>query len=608
MGDGGATSASWTTTIDNVLTGNGLNKTGTGTLVLNGANTYTQDTRLSAGTLSVSSDANLGAASSGLDFQGGTLRVTGTAMQGTPRMITWGAAGGGFDIADAGNTFSVSQTLSGSGGLTNWAPARWRFCQTMTTPASPGSPAARCNSATGLVRQHRRRRHRPGRRHPGLQPLRLADLRRHAVRRRRAAQTGPRHPDPDRQQYLTGVTRIDRGTLQIGNRGNTGSLTGDIVNNGELLFRRSDNWTYAGSLSGSGATKVLGDSTLTLLGNSSAYTGTLTVYPDSALQVEGKLGGTVETSVRTVLSGTGTLNNVVLTSGMLAPGNAARPMGTMKLRGDLSFGQYASYRVAASPDGQHSSVQVGGKATLAGSVVHVGANGSYAPSTTYTILTADGGVQNRFGKVSSNLAFLNPTLAYDDHRVDLVIKTKEVPTDDGGTRPIEFADAGNTSNQRAVARALQSRQGQPAVPPRHEPAQRAPAGAFDGLSGETHSTSATMLQGAANTFVQVPMTRLRANLNAGMLPGVPTAQLGLGDAATLPQAAAQPLWAQVFGNWGTMRGDGNAAKTTKPTAASPSAATMPSAAAGAWAARWATPTAAAAPASAAPAPRPTATA
>ena len=77
---------------------------------------------------------------------------------------------------------------------------------------------------------------------------------------------------------LTGVTRIDGGTLQIGNRGNTGSLTGDIVNNGELLFRRSDNWTYAGSLSGSGATGILGDSTLTLLGNSSAYTGTLRLF------------------------------------------------------------------------------------------------------------------------------------------------------------------------------------------------------------------------------------------------------------------------------------------------------------------------------------------
>ena len=117
VGDGGATSASWTTTIDNVLTGNGLNKTGAGTLVLNGANTYTQGTRLSAGTLSVSTDANLGTAANGLDFQGGTLRVTGTAFQSTPRMITWGAAGGGFDIADAGNTYTVAQALSGAGGL-----------------------------------------------------------------------------------------------------------------------------------------------------------------------------------------------------------------------------------------------------------------------------------------------------------------------------------------------------------------------------------------------------------------------------------------------------------------------------------------------------------
>ena len=104
VGDGGATSASWTTTIDNVLTGNGLNKTGTGTLVLNGANT--QDTRLSAGTLSVSSDANLGAASS---FQGAH------AARHRHRHAH-DHLGGGFDIADAGNTFSVSQTLSGSGG------------------------------------------------------------------------------------------------------------------------------------------------------------------------------------------------------------------------------------------------------------------------------------------------------------------------------------------------------------------------------------------------------------------------------------------------------------------------------------------------------------
>ena len=78
--------------------------------MLNGANTYTQDTRLSAGTLSVSSDANLGAASSGLDFQG-RHAARHRHRHGTPRGITWGAAGGGFDIADAGNTFRVANAV-----------------------------------------------------------------------------------------------------------------------------------------------------------------------------------------------------------------------------------------------------------------------------------------------------------------------------------------------------------------------------------------------------------------------------------------------------------------------------------------------------------------
>ena len=53
-----------------------------------------------------------------------------------------------------------------------------------------------------------------------------------------------------------------------------------------------------------------------------------------------------------------------------------------------------------------------------------------------------------------------------------------------------------------------------------------------------------MLQGAANTFVQVPATRLRANLNAGMLPGVLTAQLRPGRRRCAAAGRrAQPLGA-----------------------------------------------------------------
>ena len=111
MGDGGATSASWTTTIDNVLTGNGLNKTGTGTLVLNGANTYTQDTRLSAGTLSVSSGREPGRRLQRPGLQGGTLRASPHRHARHAPHDHLGAAGGGFDIADAQHLLRVANAV-----------------------------------------------------------------------------------------------------------------------------------------------------------------------------------------------------------------------------------------------------------------------------------------------------------------------------------------------------------------------------------------------------------------------------------------------------------------------------------------------------------------
>lgn len=107
-----------TAIIDNVLDGTaGLNKTDGGTLVLTGSNVFTGTTTLSGGYLSVSSDANLGASTNALDFEGGTLEVTGTTFTQTARNITWGNPGGGFDIDSAANVFTVGQTLGGNGGL-----------------------------------------------------------------------------------------------------------------------------------------------------------------------------------------------------------------------------------------------------------------------------------------------------------------------------------------------------------------------------------------------------------------------------------------------------------------------------------------------------------
>ncbi len=92
-------------------------KDGSGTWTLTETGNFAQGFTIADGVLSVSSDASLGAAAGGLTLDGGTLQVTGTNFTSTTRSLTLGEHGGGLDIADAGNTFTVTQQLSGNGYL-----------------------------------------------------------------------------------------------------------------------------------------------------------------------------------------------------------------------------------------------------------------------------------------------------------------------------------------------------------------------------------------------------------------------------------------------------------------------------------------------------------
>ena len=73
-----------------------------------------------------------------------------------------------------------------------------------------------------------------------------------------------------------GGTTISAGTLQLGNGGNTGSIVGNVTDNGVLAFDRSDVSTFAGVVSGTGSLSQIGSGT-TILTAANTYAGGTTI-------------------------------------------------------------------------------------------------------------------------------------------------------------------------------------------------------------------------------------------------------------------------------------------------------------------------------------------
>ena len=67
---------------------------------------------------------------------------------------------------------------------------------------------------------------------------------------------------------------IQQGTLQIGNGGASGSIIGNVTNNATLAFNRSNTYSFAGIISGTGAVNQIGTGTTVLTGLNSYGGGT----------------------------------------------------------------------------------------------------------------------------------------------------------------------------------------------------------------------------------------------------------------------------------------------------------------------------------------------
>ena len=73
----------------------------------------------------------------------------------------------------------------------------------------------------------------------------------------------------------TGGTIISAGTVQVGNGATSGSIVGNVVDNGALNFLRSDSVTFAGSISGTGTVSKVSSGLLILTGTNTYTGGTL---------------------------------------------------------------------------------------------------------------------------------------------------------------------------------------------------------------------------------------------------------------------------------------------------------------------------------------------
>ena len=172
------------------------------------------------------------------------------------------------------------------------------------------------------------------------------------------------------------------GTLQIGVGGTTGVLgVNALTNNGTLIFNRSDDSTYSGIISGTGAVTKQGGGMLTLTGTSN-YTGATAVNGGSML-VNGRLGNTVvSVGNGALLGGSGTIDGVltVLAGGTLSPGNSP---GVLTV-GSLSLSDGSTTLMEINNTSLYDQIVGTGTLTYGGNLDLV-ISGSYANGTTFNL-------------------------------------------------------------------------------------------------------------------------------------------------------------------------------------------------------------------------------
>lgn len=309
------------------------------------------------------------------------------------------------------------------------------------------------------------------------------------------------------------------------------ALGGDFgaSRNFEWLEVRQGAWTLTGSGDFSDGGAIRNGATLI---NHGGIAGTLTVDAGGAYAGGGSVGSlNVNGTLRTDTS-----------------------LGRATIVRDLNMTSTATLAYGVNADGNSAPVVVGGIANLNGATLAVNpGSGTYPWQSHYTVLQA-AQVNGTFGEVTSDYAFLTPTLAYTPTQVDLTYTRNDVAfnefatTANGNNAANSLASIGkNNALYNALLNTTQSSAG----------------AAIEQLAGTSNAnlTSATL---SASSQVGSSMLAAMQQMAApGLLVGLDQRDTPVLAASGVPAAARNlndpnargRLWLQGIGGYGKLDGE-----------------------------------------------------
>ncbi len=499
-----------------VLSGTGsLTKAGSGNLTLTGTNTYTGGTTVSGGTLTGSTTNLQGniVNNAAVVFDQDTNGTYAGVLLGTGGLTKTGY--GNVTLTGA-NRYSGGTTVSGgmlTGNTTSLQGNIVNNSAVVFNQGTDGTYAGIMSGTGGLTKS-------------GAGNLTLSGA-----------------------NSYSGGTTVSGGTLI----GTTSSLQGNILNNAALVFDQATTGTYAGVITGTGSLTKTGAGLLNLTGNNVVGGGT--TVSGGVLAVNGSMTSNVTVTNGGALGGNGQLiGALAVNGGTVAPGNS---IGTMTVTGNFSQ-TGGVYQVEVNSAGQNDKIVATGTATINGGTVQVlAASGTYQRNTTYTIVSATGGLSGTYSGVSSNLAFLTPSLSYDANNVYLLLaQTANAFAAGARTRDqyavgtaLDIASPTATGDFNTVLNALAALT-----------AQQGPA-ALDAISGQPYADFGSVNVGASLTFMNTLGQQIAAARGGGIGTRVALAEACeiACDTADLPKWGA---WISGLGGFGSIGGNANAGTLT----------------------------------------------